>query len=146
MKEETAVQAEQIETIDISDQDLDDIKRLSRLKRDRDSLDQEIEFLTEWAAKSIGKSYAYEDGDTIVTVSVVRGASTSVDLEVLRGINPDLAEQITKQVVDNTRLKEAQNLGFFAGGRAEASSVITAPKKPYVKFTAKPKKETDSND
>jgi hypothetical protein len=146
MKEETAVQAEPIEMIDISDQDLDDIKRLSRLKRERDSLDKEIEFLTEWVAKTIDKSYAYEDEDTIVTVAVVRGTSTSVDLEALRGVNPDLAEQITKQVVDNTLLKEAQHLGFFTSGRAEAGSVITAPKKPYVKFTAKPKKETGSND
>ena len=127
---------------ELSTHDLEDIKRLQRLKREREALDQEIEYLTEWLSKTIEKSYSYEEDDLDVTVSIVRGTSTSVDLEALREINPDLADQITKQVLDNTLFKKAIDLGFFADGRNETNAVIVAPKKPYVKFAAKPKKET----
>lgn len=126
----------------LTEAEIEDLKRLERLKREQAALQQEIDYLTEWAAKSIGKAAAYDDGDQEITASIVRGTSTSVDLEALRGINPELAEQITKQVIDTSQFKKAQELGFFSDARPEVAAVITAPKKPYVKFTAKPKKET----
>lgn len=136
--------AEQAEVMHLDGSEIEDLKRLARLKREQAALQQEIDYLTEWASKTIAKAATYEDDDLDVTVTVVRGQSTSVDLEALREINPDLAEQITKQVIDNDQFKKAQELGFFKAGRSEANAVIVAPKKPYVKFTAKPKKETSS--
>lgn len=131
-----------IDEYPLSDEEIADLQRLERLKREQAALQEEIDYLTEWAAKTITKAAHYERDDLDVTVTVVRGQSTSVDLEALREINPDLAAEITKQVIDTTQFKKAQDLGFFKAGRAESAAVVVAPKKPYVKFTAKPKKET----
>ena len=141
----STVSAEPIESDDypLDAAEIEDLNRLQRLKRERDALEQEITFLTEWAAKRITKNATWTDGDTTFTATIVRGKNTSIDLDALREINPDLADQITKQVIDTTKLKQAQDLGFFGNTRPEASAVVVTDKKPYVKFTAK---ETASAD
>ena len=122
----------------------EDIQRLARLKAERDSLTQEIDYLTEWLAKRIDRDARIDLGEEILTATVVRGTTTKVDLAKLQIIDPDLAKEVTKAVLDNDKLKTARDLGFFTPGSPEEKAVTTTANKPYVKFTKATKKETAS--
>lgn len=124
--------------------EIEDVKRLQRLKAERDSLTQEIDFLTEWLAKRVTKDARIDLGEEILVATVVRGTSTKVDLDKLQSIDPELAKEVTKAVLDSDKLKKARDLGFFAPGKPETDAISTAINKPYVKFTKTVKKETAS--
>lgn len=138
---------------DLSASEAGDIQRLMRLKAERDSLDQEIKYLTTWARKTIARDctpdenatvqWDGEDGRTYAVTVSKATALPSVDIEALAGINPELLNEITKTeiVVVRDRLDDARRFGFFAKGRPEAAAYSEARGTRRVTFTAIDRKE-----
>jgi len=132
---------------DYTEQPLDeyevmDMLRLEELKGQKAAIEDEIAYLTEWAAKRITKETTYATGDRTIIAHIVRSSKTTVDIPTLQVVNPDLVAEITKPAVDTALLAKAKDLGFFAEGRPETQAISITYSKPYVKFTTK--KETNS--
>lgn len=133
---------------DMLPSEIEDLDRLRRLKAERDALDLEIKYLTEWTRKAVHGSAVWEADNVtwIVTVSSPP-ISESIDLDKLNEVNPELVPYLTEQVtvLVEDKVKQAKALGFFAEGKPAHAALVRKEGTPRVSINAqKETKETTS--
>jgi hypothetical protein len=116
-----------------------EIRRMREIDAEIKEKEEQKKTIAAFLISNMPEPIAMEEGDRIVKVQIRKDPYYKVDFAALQQIDPELAESISKSVVDAKKIEQHVLEGFFEG--AAASTLEATTKAPWVQITSSPKGE-----
>lgn len=111
-----------------------EIQRMRTLDAQIKEMEAKKKDIAAWLIGNMPEPIEMEEGDRIVKVQIRQDPYLKVDYEALRAVDPELAEAISKPVVDAKLLATRYLEGMFTGEAAGTVQMTT--KAPWVQVTS----------
>lgn len=109
-----------------------DVERYLKLKQDRDDIQKEMDDITRWMSDHVTRTAVWDTEQGPQKVTVVRGVTRTVDLNLLGHISPDIYAAIVDNVptLNRDKFNEARaKWNLFAEGTPERKALRETQKK-----------------